>query len=601
MKTLSIIIPVYNEEKTILGLLQAVENSPIGNLNKEIILVDDFSKDGTREILSNLLKTDKYKVFFQDKNYGKGQAIRRGFAETTGDFIIIQDADLEYDPEEYPNLLEPLISGKAQVVYGSRFTRNKPHVVLFFWHYVANKFLTLFSNLMTGLFLTDMETCYKAFTKEALKKILPDLTSDRFDIEPEITAVIAEHKLPIYEVSISYSSRTYEEGKKIHWRDGFSAIWMIIKSRIRFSSFGRDKFKSYILFILIFLSMFSIYALRPIIQGDSVAYVGAMEFIKTNILPEDFVAQIRFLTTFIGLHSILLFSYIFGSLEFSWLFINSVLYVLLGISFYSIIQRLFNNSKVSFMATLLLITNYSIVVFGLNYLMDMGGWAFYIFSIYFSLLFLQNKKDSFIYLASIFVGFGGIWKEYAFPAYIIILLSILFQYWRNWHKIIRSIFITGLISFIPVSILNMYVYLMYGFTYYDWFSYQAIYVYKSRILEYMKSFGSLYNFGWFIFIPGFYLLIKNIKKIFKDESLFFIFAAFLSIFPAFLWGAITQRVLFLAVPSIVIISSLFISKIERKWYFIAPVIVLYILSGYLMDSYILPMVNIESFFKSIWI
>ena len=227
MKKVSIVIPVYNEKDTILKILEVISGIRLNNLNKEIIVVDDCSKDGTRDILKNL-KGD-YKIFLQEKNKGKGAALRRGFKEATGDYIIIQDADLEYDPAEYPLLLEPLLDGRADVVYGSRFVGHRPHRVLMFWHYVGNKMLTLLSNMLTGLNLTDMETCYKVFTREAMAKILNKLVSNRFGIEPEITARVAKENLRIYEVGISYSGRTYSEGKKIGWKDGGSAIWSIIK------------------------------------------------------------------------------------------------------------------------------------------------------------------------------------------------------------------------------------------------------------------------------------------------------------------------------------------------------------------------------------
>ncbi len=226
---LSIVVPVYNEAKTITTVLEVIESVSLPGIEKEIVVVDDCSTDGTREVLKKLAETNRYQVFFHEKNQGKGAALRLGFSKATGDFIIIQDADLEYDPHEYPLLLGPLLDGKADVVFGSRFIGDRPHRVLFFWHSVGNKVLTLFSNMLSDLNLTDMETCYKAFSKEALTKILPKLTSSRFTIEPEITARVAQARLKIYEVGISYHGRTYEEGKKIGIKDGFSALWAIIK------------------------------------------------------------------------------------------------------------------------------------------------------------------------------------------------------------------------------------------------------------------------------------------------------------------------------------------------------------------------------------
>lgn len=228
---LSIVIPVFNEKNTILEIIKKVETVQLP-LDKEIILIDDGSTDGTREILKSLTE-GKYKIFYQDKNLGKGAAVRLGFKEASGDIIIIQDADLEYDPAEYGKLIKPIIDGKADVVYGSRLIGSEAHRVLYFWHYLGNKFLTTLANVLSNLNLSDMETCYKFFSRRALEKISPRLVSNRFGIEPEITILVGKNKLRVYEVGITYAGRTYEEGKKIGWRDGLAASWHIIRFSAR--------------------------------------------------------------------------------------------------------------------------------------------------------------------------------------------------------------------------------------------------------------------------------------------------------------------------------------------------------------------------------
>jgi glycosyltransferase involved in cell wall biosynthesis len=222
---LSVVMPVYNEQATLEEVIARVLAVP---LDMELICVDDGSTDNSREILSRLQQTHpQVRVELQPRNMGKGAALRRGIEQATGDFVIIQDADLEYDPSDYPALLRPLLEGKADVVYGSRFLGSAPHRVLYFWHSVANKILTTLSNALTNINLTDMETCYKIFRREIIQSI--PIEEDRFGFEPEITVKIAKRRLRIYEVGISYWGRTYEEGKKINWKDGVWALWCLLK------------------------------------------------------------------------------------------------------------------------------------------------------------------------------------------------------------------------------------------------------------------------------------------------------------------------------------------------------------------------------------
>jgi glycosyltransferase involved in cell wall biosynthesis len=222
---LSVVIPCFNEIGTIGQVVEAVKASPVKDC--EIIIVDDCSIDGTRELLKSKIESQVHQVIYHGKNRGKGAALRTGFAAATGDIVIVQDADLEYDPQEYPLMIEPILNNKADVVFGSRFQGCRPHRVVYYWHMVGNKFLTTLSNMLTNINLTDMETCYKAFRREIIQSI--KIQENRFGFEPEITAKVAKLNCRIYEVGISYYGRTYKEGKKIGWKDGVHAIVCIFK------------------------------------------------------------------------------------------------------------------------------------------------------------------------------------------------------------------------------------------------------------------------------------------------------------------------------------------------------------------------------------
>ena len=362
-----------------------------------------------------------------------------------------------------------------------------------------------------------------------------------------------------------------------------------------YALFGNDKFKISLFFLLIFLSIFSISALQPEFGGDGLSYIQTIEVMKTGISPVGFIPN-RIITTFLGLESIRLIDLLVGDLLVSWLILNCLFYVVMGMFFYSLLLKIFDDSKTAFLGTLFLVTNYAVVALGLSYFMDIGGWAFYMASLYFSFKYLETKESKWLWISSILIGLGGLFKEYAFLAFIVILGLVVYLNWGQWREIVKKIIFTGLIAFGPMIIINFYSFLIYDYTYLSWYSNQSVYDYQNRAVEYIKSFGSLYNFGWFLFIPGTYLLFKRSKEILKDQKLFFIWLVILSSLVIFIWPVVT-RVLFITMPAIVMVSSLFIKRINNWRYALTPLLVLYILANYLMDAYILNYVDIGKVFR----
>lgn len=372
----------------------------------------------------------------------------------------------------------------------------------------------------------------------------------------------------------------------------------------------KDKYKTTFLGILIFLAIFSIYALKPQMLGDSLLYTSSIEVLKTGIQPIDFIPMM-ISSTYLGLSLIMFFDLFLGNIAVSWLLLNAFLYVAMGLFFYELLKKFADSAQVAFWGTLFLITNYAVLVFGLGYMMDVGGWLAYVAALYFAYRYLEAEEQAnrWIYWSALVVGLGGIYKEYAFVAYPIIFGVLIFKCLisqtteinkkSKWLNTIWQVAVTGLISFLPFVLLNFWTYLKFDYTYLDWFWFnQGAYDYQNRVVEFIKSFGSIFNFGWFLFFPGFYLLLKRWREIFIDRNVFFVWLVLGSCSAVLLWPVVT-RVLFITIPAIVLISSLFIKKLNNKQrlFLVLPLFIAYMISNYLMDAFVLNLVNINSFLK----
>ncbi len=365
-----------------------------------------------------------------------------------------------------------------------------------------------------------------------------------------------------------------------------------------FFEFRQDKYKVSIFFILVFLAVFTPLFLKPEIAGDSLLYTSSIDVLKTGVRPEGFMPMM-ILTTYLGLRLIMFLDLFFNNISISWMVLDGILFVSMGIFFYSLVRRMFESSKTAFISTLLLTTNYGATAFGLAYMMDMGGWLAYVASIYFSYRYLESycKENKWLYIASLIIGLGGLYKEYAFIAYVIVFGVIVWGSWKKWTEILRKVFITGVLAFTPFAVMNVYTFMYFnGYTYWDWLTFQKVYAYQNRVVEFIKSFGSIYNFGWLIFAPGLYILLKRLKETLHDKNLVFIWLTLLSCLSVLVWPVVT-RVLFITMPAVVLITTLFIEKLKKPFYLIFPVLVMYILCCFFMDSYVLDHVNVDPFFS----
>lgn len=358
-----------------------------------------------------------------------------------------------------------------------------------------------------------------------------------------------------------------------------------------------DRYKVLLFFILIFLAVFSVLALHPKIEGDSTLYVNSIQVLRTGIEPIGFIPMM-ILTTILGLKLIMFLDLFFGSIAISWSVLNGILFVGMGMFFYSLLMRMFKEQEVAFLGSLFFMANYAPISFGMAYMMDIGGWFFYVASLYFSYLYLESEEgsDRWMYLSSLMIGVGGLYKEYAFVAYVIVFGLLVFKNWKNWKQIIWKTILTLLLALGPFGIMNAYTYFnFHEYTYWDWFLHnQNSYTYQNRVVEFIKSFGSIYNVAWPLFIAGLILFIKRIKNAFSmwkmDNDVLFISLIIISSLAVLLWPVVT-RVLFISIPGIVLVSLLYIQKMKNRKY-IYPLLFVYVFISFLMDAFILDFVNL---------
>ncbi|HUQ30357.1 MAG TPA: glycosyltransferase [Candidatus Paceibacterota bacterium] len=581
-RTLSIVIPCYNEEATLATLLDRVLATSLPGWNKEVIVVDDASTDGTPAILAAY--ASRITVRRLARNGGKGTAVAEGLGVAAGDFILIQDADLEYAPEEISRLTNA-VQDERSVVYGSRNLEN-PQRTGFWIPRLGVWGITVLINVLYGARLTDAWTCYKLFPASA-KRFFP---AGRFDAEIMFTLELVRKGYAIDEVPITHSPRDAAHGKKIQYTDGLRVIGLILKDSIQ-------HIRPFWLFLLtlIMLATLSFAVLKPAfsLEGDAPSYIASVQFLQAGAVDAHFVPN-RILTTFLGLEAISLLSQVTGgNLQTAWLLLNAIFYVLGGLVFYLMLLTVFRSQSVAFLGGLFLAANYAYLTFGLSYFMDMGGWFFYLLALFFTAYYLYSRRTRHLYWSAVAIGVGVLFKEYALLGVIPLILTVVWEKWPRAGAASKQLIPLGTLVCIPLILLYLYVYLRFGYTYADWFTFNhSYYVYSSRLIEYVKAGGVLVNFLALPVLLGAYQLFVQKGKALARPHRMFVGAVIVSALPAFIWPAITERILFITIPALILIASIAFKRYEQRWFVFLPILGLYGLMSLYMDSVILPQINL---------
>lgn len=580
---LSIVIPVYNEKNTIEHLVKKVQAVQLSQLEKEIIVVDDCSKDGTQHVLKEISSSYSCAVFYHEKNLGKGAALRTGFSKATGDYIIVQDADLEYDPEDFKKLLEPVFKYQADVVYGSRFIGDGAHRVLYFWHYIFNKILTLFSNMFTNLNLTDMETCYKLFKRNLLLQF--KLEQNRFGFEPEITAKLAAIKnIRFFEVGISYNGRTYQEGKKISWKDGFPALYSIIKYGYKSNSIARKWLQVIFLFLLLTVNLiifYWMYGFHP--NNDTEGFVWMIERfrgIESPFFPN------RYLNPFYPIVGATILRSL--SPTHSLIVTNIIFYYGLALLTYALLKKVFKSSMVGILSALFVASAYPMLRYALTQVEDIGGYFWYVATIYCSWRWRETKKSYLLYLAGLMVSLGLLTKESGAMG-ALFFAGLL---WITHDTLKNKLIFLGKFSILPFVTLciNQWRGQLIGYNSLQWFK-DNWDIYFQNSYTFIKWLGinlTTFNLVWFFFFLGVYFCIKNFHTLNKDSKIYLKLMVFPSL-SYFAWPLFISRTVFISAWLIIPLASYGLAILWNKksalyTYFVGISVVFCLVAPYSLQS-----------------